>query len=82
MMIQCAQVSRDGGINPVFIYGVFGGIMYGLHDVGFLGGSMLEGLVAGSAGVMTAGGAGGAGAAAVGGATATGAPWAGCHPLP
>ena len=34
MMIQCAQVSRDGGINPVFIYGVFGGIMYGLHDVG------------------------------------------------
>ncbi len=46
MMIQCAQVSRDGGINPVFIYGVFGGIMYGLHDVGFLGGSLLEGLAA------------------------------------
>ena len=49
MMVQCAQVSRDGGINPVFIYGVFGGIMYGLHDVGFLGGSRLEGL-AGSIG--------------------------------
>lgn len=64
MMIQCAQVSRDGGINPVFIYGVFGGIMYGLHDVGFLGGSMLEGLVAG--------GTGGAGAAAAGGAAAGG----------
>lgn len=42
MMVQCAQVSRDGGINPVFIYGVFGGIMYALHDVGFLGGRFLE----------------------------------------
>ncbi len=50
MMIQCAQVSRDGGINPVFIYGVFGGIMYGLHDVGFLGGSVLERVAAGGAG--------------------------------
>ena len=49
MMIQCAQVSRDGGINPVFIYGAFGGIMYALHDVGFLGGSVLEG-IAGSIG--------------------------------
>lgn len=63
MMIQCAQVSRDGGINPVFIYGVFGGIMYGLHDVGFLGGSVLEGLVAGSAGGVAAGGATAAGGA-------------------
>ncbi|MFQ7722787.1 MAG: helix-turn-helix domain-containing protein [Adlercreutzia sp.] len=63
MMIQCAQVSRDGGINPVFIYGVFGGIMYGLHDVGFLGGSVLEGLVAGSAGGAAAGGATAAGGA-------------------
>lgn len=66
MMIQCAQVSRDGGINPVFIYGVFGGIMYGLHDVGFLGGSVLEGLVAG--GAAAGSGAGGAGTAAAGGA--------------
>ena len=24
MMIQCAQASRDRGINPVFIYGLFG----------------------------------------------------------
>lgn len=36
MMIQCAQASRDRGINPVFIYGFFGGIVYTLHDVGFL----------------------------------------------
>lgn len=70
MMIQCAQVSRDGGINPVFIYGVFGGIMYGLHDVGFLGGSVLEGLVAGSAG-----------GAAVGAATAAGGALGGLPPL-
>ncbi len=42
MMIQCAQMSRDGGINPVFIYGLFGGIVYALHDVGFVGGSLVE----------------------------------------
>ena len=81
MMSQCAQVSRDGGINPVFIYGVFGGIMYGLHDVGFLGGSVLEGLVAGSAGGAAAGGAGDAGAAAVGAATAAGGALGGLPPL-
>lgn len=81
MMIQCAQVSRDGGINPVFIYGVFGGIMYGLHDVGFLGGSVLEGLVAGSAGGTAAGGAGDAGAAAVGAAAAAGGALGGLPPL-
>ena len=55
MMIQCAQVSRDGGINPVFIYGVFGGIMYALHDVGFLGGSVLERVAAGGAMVVASG---------------------------
>lgn len=47
MMIQCAQVSRDGGINPVFIYGIFGGIVYALHDVGFIGGSFVETLTVG-----------------------------------
>lgn len=40
MMIQCAQISRDRGINPVFIYGLFGGIMYALHDLGFIMGSV------------------------------------------
>lgn len=42
MMIQCAQVSRDGGINPVYIYGMFDGIVYALHDVGFIGGHYVE----------------------------------------
>ena len=39
MMIQCAPISLDRGINPVFIYGLFGGIMYALHDLGFIIGS-------------------------------------------
>ena len=42
MMIQCAQASRDRGINPVFVYGFFGGVVYALHDVGFIGGSFAE----------------------------------------
>ena len=42
MMLQCAQASRDRGINPVFIYGFFGGIVYILHDLGFLGGILME----------------------------------------
>lgn len=42
MMIQCAQASRDRGINPVFIYGFFGGIVYALHDVGFVSGTLAE----------------------------------------
>lgn len=44
MMAQCAQASRDRGINPVFIYGFFGGIVYILHDLGFLGGMFAESL--------------------------------------
>ena len=42
MMIQCAQASRNRGINPVFIYGFFGCIVYVLHDIGFLGGTFAE----------------------------------------
>lgn len=42
MMMQCAQISRDRGINPVFIYGFFGAIVYTLHSVGFLGGTFAE----------------------------------------
>lgn len=36
MMMQCAQVSRDRGINPVFIYGFFGGVVYLMQSAGFL----------------------------------------------
>lgn len=36
MMMQCAQVSRDRGINPVFIYGFFGGVAYIMQSVGFM----------------------------------------------
>lgn len=43
-MIQCAQASRDRGINPVFVYGLFGSVVYALHDVGFFGGTFLEGV--------------------------------------
>lgn len=42
MMIQCAQASRDRGINPVFIYGLFGSVVYALHDLGFFGGVFAE----------------------------------------
>ena len=41
MMIQSAQVSRDQGTNPVFVYGFFGGVVYLFHDAGFIGGSFV-----------------------------------------
>lgn len=44
MMIQCAQISRDRGVNPVFVYGFFGAVVYALHDVGFVSGTFAEGL--------------------------------------
>jgi DNA-binding CsgD family transcriptional regulator len=46
MMIQCAQASRDIGINPFFIFGFFGAIVYLLQSVGFIMGTysgLLEG---------------------------------------
>lgn len=42
MMVQCAQISRDRGINTVFVYGLFGGIMYALHDFGFIMGTAVS----------------------------------------
>lgn len=45
MMIQCAQISRDRGIDPLFSYGVYGFVVYGLHGLGFLGGLAVEGAV-------------------------------------
>ncbi len=41
-MIQCAQASRDRDVNPVFVYGLVAGTMYGLHDLGFLFGSYAQ----------------------------------------
>ncbi|WP_241156422.1 MULTISPECIES: helix-turn-helix transcriptional regulator [unclassified Adlercreutzia] len=42
MMAQCAQVSRDRGVNPVFVYGFFGAVVYALHDIGFVSGTFAE----------------------------------------
>ncbi len=39
MMVQCAQASRDRGINPIFVYGFFAGLVYALHNVGFIAGT-------------------------------------------
>lgn len=36
MMMQSAQISRERGINPVFIYGFFGSTAYVLQSAGFL----------------------------------------------
>lgn len=41
-MLSCAQMSRDRGINPFFAFGTFGGIVYGLHDAGFILGTLLH----------------------------------------
>ena len=45
-MIQCAQASLDRAVNPVFMYGFVAGIMYGLHDLGFLFGAYAQGSTA------------------------------------
>lgn len=42
MMMHCAQVSRDRGINPIFIYAFFGAIVYTLQNLGFLSGIYAE----------------------------------------
>ena len=38
VMAQCSQASHDRGINPTFVYGWVAGIVYLLHDIGFLAG--------------------------------------------
>ena len=48
MMMQCAQISRDRGINPVFAYCLFACLVYAFHYLGFLLGvfsSPLENMV-------------------------------------
>lgn len=44
MMMQCAQISRDRGINPIFIYSFFGSVVYLMQSVGFLFGWLSESL--------------------------------------
>lgn len=39
MMVQCAQASRDRGVNPIFIYGFFAGLVFALHNIGFIAGT-------------------------------------------
>lgn len=47
-----ASCDADRGINPVFIYGFFGSIVYALHDLGFFGGTFVERLdVFGASGI-------------------------------
>ena len=36
MMMQCAQISRDRGTNPVFVYGLLATSVYGMQAIGFL----------------------------------------------
>lgn len=38
MVLQCAQISRDVGLNPMFVFGFFGGIVYLMQDLGFISG--------------------------------------------
>jgi DNA-binding CsgD family transcriptional regulator len=42
MAIQCAQAARTRRINPVFIYAFFGGVVYFMHDIGFISGQVLQ----------------------------------------
>ena len=36
VIIQCIQASRSRKINPLFVFGIFGGIIYLAHDVAFI----------------------------------------------
>ncbi len=45
-MLQCAQMSRDRGVTPFFVFGLFGGIIYALHDLGFIIGSFSDSFTA------------------------------------
>lgn len=35
-LLQCAQIARDRGVNPAFIYGAFGSVVYLLQNAGLL----------------------------------------------
>jgi DNA-binding CsgD family transcriptional regulator len=41
-MVQCIQISRDNGINPIFIYGFFGSIIYSCNSLGYIFGNFSD----------------------------------------
>lgn len=43
MMMHCAQISRDSGINPLFIYAFYGLVTYAFQMVGYLTGGISHG---------------------------------------
>lgn len=43
MMMHCCQISRDSGINPVFMYALFGAIIYAIQIAGYFTGYASEG---------------------------------------
>ncbi len=43
MMMHCCQISRDSGINPVFIYAMFGTVVYAIQIAGYFVGYASEG---------------------------------------
>lgn len=42
LMLQAGQASRDYGVNPLFLFGLMGALVFMLHDLGFIAGSALE----------------------------------------
>lgn len=36
LMAQCVQASHEAGIHPVFLYGCFAGVVFGLQAIGFM----------------------------------------------
>lgn len=45
VLIQCNQAARARNVNPVFIFGILGGIVYLMHDFGFITGQFAESLL-------------------------------------
>lgn len=43
MMMHCAQISRDSGINPLFIYAFYGLVTYAFQMIGYLTGGISHG---------------------------------------
>lgn len=46
VLLQCAQSSRDRGLNPTIVFGCFAGVVYLMHDIGFVFGYSTEAIQA------------------------------------